>query len=37
MNIQEKISDPSRYESHYTKLAMAVLSVILVTAALGKQ
>lgn len=37
MNIQEKISDPSRYESGYTKLAMAVLSVILVTAALGKQ
>ena len=37
MNIQEKIPDPSRYESGYSKLAMAVLGVILVTAALAKQ
>jgi len=37
MNIQEKIPDPSRYDSGYSKLAMAVLGVILLTAALGKQ
>ena len=37
MNIQQKIPDPSRYESGYSKLAMSLLGVILVTAALGKQ
>jgi len=37
MKIQQKILDPSRHESGYSKLAMAVLGVVLVTAALAKQ
>ncbi len=37
MNIQAKIPDPSRYESGCSKLAMAVLGVVLLTAALAKQ
>ena len=37
MNMHEKTSDPSRYESGFSKLALSLLGVILLTALLGKQ